>query len=1171
MPAHSTKKFSWKPFTLRWPILIIIAAGTLAVIVVLEILSQQSRITGAVAFTGSQSSSAISFAYLYLPTVVALLYSILWSWIDLDTKRLEPWFQLSNPGGAKAEDSLLLHYPYDFLAFAPVNALRRSSIFARSIVTVDVLSSFKTNAELMQLGNQSSSLNTNFLMNAYGISWLGQEMPGFVTRQGTLEPFEVNGAPATDMVNRTWTARTRLYGTSINCEEAEITEHANGYSYSNRKGCTTFPGHVNVNPEWGFRGLYIGYYTDQHSDYSLEGLGCASSVNSHLFLGLWGKSSKVHDHQPTAFFCEPNYWIQNVNATVTVPTMSVSSMAPLGPQVPLPDSKFNSSAFEYIIGTGAQLVSQRADISATTSVIDQTAGLAGLGYNDTVTNVLGFALGLSRLPLAQYAEHHNLVSSLETAHKLLHALAIKDLLTKNISDQYERQGRISGRTHAIKVVRPLAVTVELLLGSVVILTLALLFHASRRKSQLCADPDSLRDIVAMMPRDHNSLNISAGQTQRSAKPQNGLIQGKLSLVRSHTSFQHRPKSDKIIANSSTTLSAVQEDNSQQRHPSPYRTLPFEMSSTVGILFLVFLGAALSVVVALKLIFENGNGLPLPSKRTVVNQLVLNYVPIVFATILEPFWLLLNRILCLLQPYKELSEGHAAASQSLDLKYASLPPQLTVWRALRAGHYLLSSVCAIGLSANLLAVSLNGLMDTDFVSIEQIMPFALEFQSVFRHSPQPRDQLQTAASTYQYVANANITYGVILPPWTTPATYFVPFALTTRSRSGIVEAYKAATRGFGIEPNCQPSTLNHTAFVTGQQEFWYSRERTLAGRSVTCGAFTVSYGGQNNSNAALEVFHQLNPLNSLSTDNGSGSHAGANIASNATNDEFLACNGVLIAGFLRGNLSMSFDNIKTQNSLTSKHPGILKVNELSSTWLACRPKFVTGLYDVTVDPDGHVESYTAIAQSDESTGSFFVNGTSPALLVSAATSILTHGSNTAPYWHNDTFVDTWFAHFVKHLSNSTDLVDPAARVPQFESVRPYVEDIYARLFAIVLSLNRDWLSPADMGSTLPGKMIVSTERVFMSNTMFIITITLLALNIVVATTYWAKRPRKMLPKKPYTIAKIMEMFEGSHLVTDVEDAERWQSEWKFGYGRFVGTDGKLHVGIDRQPFIKPFAS
>lgn len=125
MPAHSTKKFSWKPFTLRWPILIIIAAGTLAVIVVLEILSQQSRITGAVAFTGSQSSSAISFAYLYLPTVVALLYSILWSWIDLDTKRLEPWFQLSNPGGAKAEDSLLLHYPYDFLAFAPVNALRR--------------------------------------------------------------------------------------------------------------------------------------------------------------------------------------------------------------------------------------------------------------------------------------------------------------------------------------------------------------------------------------------------------------------------------------------------------------------------------------------------------------------------------------------------------------------------------------------------------------------------------------------------------------------------------------------------------------------------------------------------------------------------------------------------------------------------------------------------------------------------------------------------------------------------------------------------------------------------------------------------------------------------------------------------------------------------------------
>lgn len=119
------KKLSWKPITLRWPLLMSIVALTLSFIAILEFLSQKSRVAGAVAFTGSQSSSSISSAYLYMPTVIAALYSILWSWIDLDTKRLEPWFQLSTPGGAKATDSLLLHYPHDFLAFAPVKALHK--------------------------------------------------------------------------------------------------------------------------------------------------------------------------------------------------------------------------------------------------------------------------------------------------------------------------------------------------------------------------------------------------------------------------------------------------------------------------------------------------------------------------------------------------------------------------------------------------------------------------------------------------------------------------------------------------------------------------------------------------------------------------------------------------------------------------------------------------------------------------------------------------------------------------------------------------------------------------------------------------------------------------------------------------------------------------------------
>lgn len=119
------KNQSWKPATLRPPLLVSVVALTLSFIAILESLSEKSRIDGGIAFTESRFSSSLSFGYLYLPTILAVLYSILWSWIDLDTKRLEPWFQLSRPGGAKAVDSMLLHYPFDFVAFAPLKALRR--------------------------------------------------------------------------------------------------------------------------------------------------------------------------------------------------------------------------------------------------------------------------------------------------------------------------------------------------------------------------------------------------------------------------------------------------------------------------------------------------------------------------------------------------------------------------------------------------------------------------------------------------------------------------------------------------------------------------------------------------------------------------------------------------------------------------------------------------------------------------------------------------------------------------------------------------------------------------------------------------------------------------------------------------------------------------------------
>ena len=49
---------------------------------------------------------------------------MIWSWIDLDVKRLEAFFLLSKPEGSSGKDSILLSYPVDFLAFVPIKAAK---------------------------------------------------------------------------------------------------------------------------------------------------------------------------------------------------------------------------------------------------------------------------------------------------------------------------------------------------------------------------------------------------------------------------------------------------------------------------------------------------------------------------------------------------------------------------------------------------------------------------------------------------------------------------------------------------------------------------------------------------------------------------------------------------------------------------------------------------------------------------------------------------------------------------------------------------------------------------------------------------------------------------------------------------------------------------------------
>ncbi|KAL8999012.1 MAG: hypothetical protein Q9169_002010 [Polycauliona sp. 2 TL-2023] len=557
-----------------------------------------------------------------------------------------------------------------------------------------------------------------------------------------------------------------------------------------------------------------------------------------------------------------------------------------------------------------------------------------------------------------------------------------------------------------------------------------------------------------------------------------------------------------------------------------------------------------------------DGLPIPSNDTVVNQLVLNYVLVVFATFLEPFWLLLNRQLCVLQPFEELRKANARASKSLKLTYTSLPSQMNIWKAFRARHYVLGAVCAVGLSANLLAISLNDLLQIEtFLMAEGTSLRRIHEAKFMQYQSVP------GGSDHFYVAKANFSDGVALPPWTTSDTFLVPFGIKTESNHGSVSGIRASTQGFSIRSKCETAKLNDTALVMGEPYAINIQQRTLSGESVSCGGIIKPSGGQNNTSAALEVLAQLKPIDPGCTDPACMVESFETFG-NATAEGNLTCRSTLLAGFLRTNLTVDVNDTKTDNSNQGLTPEVLKINSLSSLFVVCKSTIISTPYEVTVDPTGRIQSYKTTSPEVTNPTDKFTNGTSPISLISGAVFALNQGSARRPYWHNDTFVDTWFAYLIKTLSNSTMFVDPGQPVPAFEYLAPYVEDLFVRLFAIILAQNQHWLVRAEPDSEIRGTLFASSRRVFVSRPMFIITVTLLTCNMFVAVLYWTRRPKRMLPSMPYTIGSILAMVHASGLRLEARKQEEWKKDWRFGYGRFVGTDGKPHVGIERRPFVQP---
>ncbi|KAF4966301.1 hypothetical protein FSARC_6034 [Fusarium sarcochroum] len=1137
----------WKPLSLSTPILLAVIALTILLAVAVETIAQRSASQGGLALspTLDDMPGYARFSYLYVPTIIAVLYSMIWSWIDLDVKRMQPWFELSKHDGATAENSLFLDYQYEFVALVPFKAAKQKhwpvffggtamvmvfwllTPLQSALLGTDVVSQIKSanignRSQLLPLEKQVSTLDPEFLNNGYAVGWLGQPFPPFMTSKYALLPFHVDDDPAPSGVQTNWTAETTKLSTELDCWPADIHKQkmrqAQGREFLNGQGCNA----TLYMPPWSnYSMYYVGYYSNPYADYYLGSPSCAETRNStHQFLAVWVKGTEIPGEQYpeyniTAIYCQPTYYKQRVLAKVKSSTLEpdTGAMETLSPREILTEDEFNATAFEYLLANGVTEKMLVRDYPFTT-VVEQHPRLNGTGLALPVSNMVGYALAGREVPMVDYASTDYLAKVYNEAHQYLFSLAVHQLLV-NGTQMSNHTATVDFHLTGVVVSRLFATCVECLMAVIALFTAFVLWLCYTSPSNLPMNPSSITRYIEIFRDSPDLLRSLSSMDNADEKALfEDFRQDNVRLLLDGQSKNTQVLIEKFIQRSSN--SHLRSHDSQKGFYDPIRPLALRKGS--GLLFVLALIGAIVGLSYLKQQEKALNGLHRPSQNFEVLQLLENYIPTIFATLIEPFWVLLNRLLCVLQPFRDLWKGKAEASRTIDAAYTSIPPQLVFWRAIKSKHTILVLVCAMALLGNLLAVGMGSLFNEAPMIAEYAEDLTPAYASTFDNDSDP-----------YYVVMANMSSGTTLPPWVSKDYYFHRHKIPSSKYSKPEDMYNLQVRGFGARANCTTMSASKLPIPKGG-----SLDDTADFANVT-------------EDRCPELVGYLNPI--LRTPDPEGSTGRSAIEFCGTigsNSGAQACARSLILGWGR---------MLTAEDVNST---------LEASFMKCRPVFETAMFNLTVDMEGHVVSYNKTSELEATLD--YPESEAHSDRIFQVTNHYWNQYNNQ--WHNGTIARDWMSYLIMVSLGSRSIIDPKMPTPEPKNLVPLVEDIYRRVFAIVLGLNEQLFDHNREDKSTTAIRRTQETRIFMEDASFIITMTVLAINTIVAVLFYSRAVPSVLPRMPTTIGSVLAYVAPSRLVTPAYSLAPGNSSRTFSFGRYIGRDKDVHIGIEMDPHVVP---
>ena len=391
-----------------------------------------------------------------------------------------------------------------FWGIAPLN----SSLLTTQHVTRDMETSFKPLKKLIPFDDQKASISSMFLYTSDSVTWLGEKVHPFMTKELIAIPFQPasygEGQDHLAQGNESWTVQTKVYQTELSCSPSEINlikkvSEGAYYQFSTDK-CTYFGYPIPTSS--GTRNMiYLGF-GNNHSISPAFFLEKEECKDPNLFLAIWAKSYNRHNRSDeldlNALYCKPSYHYQTHEVTVDGTDGSILKAEPVGGRTNFTqgDGVIDIIMFEGNVGQAG------ADVGVDPISFSPEAPGSALRFENwdlaSPSGQISYVIGLSPGKIFDdFRDPMTFRNGLDRMHKLLFNNALEALLVETLGGQ-EVVGKREVTSKGIVVVPLIAHILAGFLGLVVICLGGVFLVSHNRQNNLASDPDTLGTKMALV-------------------------------------------------------------------------------------------------------------------------------------------------------------------------------------------------------------------------------------------------------------------------------------------------------------------------------------------------------------------------------------------------------------------------------------------------------------------------------------------------------------------------------------------------------------------------------------------------------------------------------------------------------------------------------------------------